>query len=219
MIYRNRKEGAALILVLIVLLLGSLLLLTSMEMTENLFSTSQATKKHVDLYSAAQHGQELGKSWIAENVANERIPSGSEPSDTDADDIMEAGTLEDVDNHNVDVFFPDLVVSADSEYALFSRSLSDNIDLYVVVYDAVKMPSGVDFGPSHEAPPRMNDREASIGQGSAKQGQTYSGSNRGGTGGITEDSAFVELPAYVIRSLATYEDRNFGIEGGYRLEP
>jgi len=215
----DKKEGAALVTVLIILLLGSFLVMTSLHMVENLFSTTQATQKHVDLYSAAQHGQELGKTWIAENVANEAIPTGSEPVDSEADDIWEESVLHDVDNDNVDVFFPDLVVSADSEYGLFERTLPGSIDLYVVIYDAVKMPAGVAFDVSHEAPPRIVDREASIGQGSAKQGQSYAGSNRGGTGGITETSSFVELPAYVIRSLATHEDKSFGIEGGYRLEP
>lgn len=201
--FRRRSPGVALPMVLVVLLLGAFLVYVTFEIVGDLFVSSQHVVKDVELYNAAADGIEKGKVWILKARSEDgRLPDWGK-------DTLEAADLggSDEDYYKVLIVENDTPESAD--FLVLHGNISVNVKIYDMDYDP-----GTDLDKNNYRagfPPRLIYDAGEAEGMSARMGPTYVTSNRGeGTTGSGYES--VELGYYLIRSTASFEDKEKIIE-------
>ena len=213
----GRRRGMALPMVLVTLLLGAVLVYVTFDVVSNLFSSSENVVNYVQLYNAAQDGIEKGKVWIFQACDDDaklpRWESGNQLGNlvkADLDDGYDVLLVKKLNDSGVTGrTYPD---GKDVAYWTYS---SGSIEVEVKIYD---MGYGADLSDSEKKdvynewdkfPPQLI-YEASGGETSARMTSTYSGSNRGE--GSTGENGDVNLGYYLIRSKASFEDKDKEIE-------
>lgn len=196
----RRKRGITLPMVLVVLVLGAFLVNVTFEIVGNLFSSSRNVVEDVQLYNAAVDGVEKGKVWILKV----RMDDGKLPrwEATDPDGELVSGDLsgEGSERYNILIVRDMNGNPADLTYSI--GAIDVNVKVYDMGYAVGPNIDKTDYQPGF--PPRMIF-DATTGVMSEHMSSTYSGSNRGE--GSTGEGGEVDLGYYLIRSIASFEDR------------
>lgn len=196
----KRKEGMALPMVLVVLLLGSFLVYVTFEIVGNLFSSSRNVVEDVHLYNASIDGVEKGKVWLLQARLNDgRLPRW-EASDQGGGLVSgDLGGIGD-DWYNI-LIVRDLNDNpGDMDYSI--GPVNVNVRVYDMGYAVGPNIDKDDYRPGF--PPRIIF-DFTTGVMSEHMSSTYSGSNRGE--GSTGEGGEVDLGYYLIRSTASFEGR------------
>jgi len=197
----KKREGMALALVLVTLLVGGALIAVSLVLVENMFYTSSEITERIQLYNAAQDGIERGKEWIFETTRTEEVlPRWVCPSDL-------TGTLQvgQVPGGDYSIL---LAMDLSGNSCNLSYSLGP-ANVTVEVYDMSYRPgSGLADEYVSGFPPSM--RFDFDGLFSEHMASTYSTSNRGeGSSGSVKS---VSVGVYLIRSKAEYGESEKWLE-------
>ena len=194
---KNRRRAFALPMVLVVMILGSVLVYVTYGVVSNLFTSSRNVVEKVELYNAALDGVERAKAWIMEV----RRTQGSLPRWEANNPYGELRSGEPYSN----------LLVRDSTGTLPDLNENADIQVTVEIYD-MDYQIGIDLdSDDYEAgfPPRMRYDYDELST-SLHQTSTYAGTNRGE--GTTGAGGGVQLGFYLIRSTATFEDRQETIE-------
>jgi len=207
-----RKRGMALPTVLVILLVGGALVAAAFYITENYYSSSKQTVTSARLYNAAVSGIEVGKGWIYENIANNKIPRWT----TESDDVLSLADKPSDATYLYEALIAKVVGSNGIYKGKWTSSTEDGINLDIVVYDLIYEPAS-DLKDYYEKgfPPRIRPE---LGEGSAVMGSSYPVSNRGG-GTTGEGSEGSGVALYLIRCTATYKDRTITVEQAFGVRP
>ena len=193
----GREKGFGLPLVLVVLVFGAFMVYVTFGIVENLFSTSTIVVDKVELYNAALDGVERAKAWIVEV----RRTQGSLPRWEANNPYGELRSGEPYSN----------LLVRDPTGTLPDLNENGDIQVTVEIYD-MDYQIGIDLdSDDYEAgfPPRMRYDYDEL-SSSLHQASTYAGTNRGE--GSTGAGGGIQLGFYLIRSIATFEERQEIIE-------
>lgn len=199
----RKNRGMALPLVLIVLLLGGFLVVATLDVVGNLFSTSRRVVGEVELYNAASDGVEKGKLWIARTADNDnRLPrwTASNAYGELKEENLSSGDYDVLLVRDLSGNFPDIHYSIGKVQVV--------VEIYDMDYQVGAGIDEADYIPG--MPPRMHF-EADGAEMSQSKTSSYVVSNKGlGETGASEGGT--ALGHYLIRSIAVFEEQEKTIE-------
>ena len=193
----DRREGMALALTLVVLLVAGAMVGTSMYFVENMMSTTKMKTDDELRMNAAIAGIEVGKQWIIQRVDDHDTP---ERKDEDGDSLLTSADIAAAPSTPPFAYL--LAYDGDDNPGSFSFT-HEGAQVQVHVYDLAYEPGS---GIAYEAgmPPRMRYiwTSSALEGSSIVQTQSYASSNRGGAAGGA-GTAQGEFGSFLIRSTAT----------------